>query len=260
LDFRKYRYYILAGAVYTLLAILVIQYFPVRITNSDVPVNIGEADSYLLKGANPYGQNYTIDLRPNPYDVSYNNIVNSDVLQYPPLMVLYYVPFYLMGDVRYGNLLADIVIYALIVSYFSNRSFERKFAFLYLFNGLNFIAGYFYGANDIVAGLFVAISIYLLQRQEIPSALSHGASWVTKQLSLLLLPYFLWKAKNRITFLLVAVAVAAAIFAPFYPQVLTDTVLGLFYRRFPLPSYPLVFYPFIFMVIVRKFAARGRTV
>jgi hypothetical protein len=256
LDFPKYKYYFAAGLLYVVLALLVIHYFPVKITNSDVPININEADGYLLKGINPYGQNYTLDLRPNPYDVSFNHIANSDVLQYPPLMILYYVPFFLMGDIRYGNLFADVIIYTLIVSYFSERSFERKFAILYLFNGLNFVANYFYGANDIIAGLFVGVSLYFLGKNKIPSAISFGASWVTKQLSLLLLPYFLWKAKNRISYLLVSIVVAAIIFIPFLPQVFTDTVLGLFYHRLPLPSYPLVFYPFLFMVVLGKLGSR----
>ncbi len=123
-----------------------------------MPVNINQADSYLLKGVNPYGQNYTIDVRSNPYDASENDIETVSILQYPPAMVLYYFPFYLMGDIRYGNLLADIVIYLLILLYFKGRDFESKFAYLFLFNGLNLISNFVYGANDIVAGLFAGIA------------------------------------------------------------------------------------------------------
>jgi hypothetical protein len=237
---------------------LLIHYTPIQITTSDVPVNINQADSYLLRGENPYGQNYTIDIRANPYDSSQNDIETVNILQYPPVMVLYYIPFYLMGDIRYGNLLADIVIYFLILSYFKGRDFESKFAYLFLFNGLNIISNYIYGGNDIVAGLFVGIAIYFLNKREKMSAVSYGISLVTKQLSILLLPYFILKARKKIRFLLIIFLVAALILLPFSPQVIYDTILEIFYRRVPLLSYLLVFYPFFFMPVLDWFANKRR--
>ena len=257
LNYRKSRYFILAAVLYSILAILLIHYFPIQITTSDVPVNINQADSYLLRGENPYGQNYTIDVRANPYESSENDIETVNILQYPPVMVLYYIPFYLLGDIRYGNLLADIVIYLLILSYFKRRDFESKFAYLFLFNGL-IISNYVYGANDIVGGLFAGISIYFLNKRERLSAVSYGISLVTKQLSLLLFPYFILKARKKIRFLLIIFLIAALILLPFSPQVIYDTMLGIFYRRVPLLSYLLVFYPFFFMPVLNWFANKRR--
>jgi uncharacterized membrane protein len=261
LSYRKYRYFIFAALIYVTLALLLIHYFPIQITESDVPVNIQQADSYLLKGQNPYGQNYTIDTRANPYDGSENNIEIVNILQYPPFMVLYYIPFYLMGDIRYGNILADIAIYGLILLYFKGRSFESKFAYLFLFNGLNLVSNYVYGGNDIVAGLFVGIAIYSLKKREKFSALSYGISLVTKQLAVILIPYFFLKAKKKIRFLLVAIFVAVLILIPFSPQVINDVIFGIFYRRVPLLSYLLVFYPFFFMPVLDRFVSgRNRRV
>ena len=258
MNYRKFRFFIVAAVLYAVLALLLIHYFPIEITRSDVPVNINQADSYLLKGENPYGQNYTIDVRANPYDSSENDIETVKILQYPPAMVLYYVPFYLMGDIRYGNLLADILIYFLILLYFKGRDFESKFAYLFLFNGLNLISNYVYGGNDIVAGLFVGFAIYFLNKKESLSSLSYGISLVTKQLSIILIPYFILKARQKIKFLAFGLVVAVLILLPFSPQVIHDTIFGVFYRRVPLLSYLLVFYPFFFMPVLDRFASRRK--
>ena len=71
---QKYRFYLLAGVAYITLALIVIHAFPINITSSDVPVDVRQAEAYLSKGINPYGQNYTIDARTNPYNESQNHI------------------------------------------------------------------------------------------------------------------------------------------------------------------------------------------
>lgn len=253
---QEYRFYLLAGVVYIALALIVIHAFPINITSSDVPVDVRQAEVYLSKGINPYGQNYTIDARANPYNESQNHIEIVQFLQYPPMMILYYFPFYLLGDVRYGNLFADMIIYGLIVSYFSEKSFERKFAFLFLGNGLNFVVNYYYGGNDIVAGLFVAISIYLLNKKEKLSAVGYGLSLVTKQLTLLALPYFVIKASKKIIYVLLVAITGLLVALPFFPEVIYNVVFRIFYGRIPLISYLLIFYPLIFIPIVEKYAPR----
>lgn len=253
---QKYRIYILAGVAYAVLALIIIHLYPVVISRSDVPIDIHQAEIYLSHGQNPYGQNYTVDARTNPYNGSQNTIEIVQFLQYPPMMILYYFPFYLLGDVRYGNLIADMVIYGLIVSYFSQKSFERKFAFLYLGNGLNFVVNYYYGGNDIVAGLFVAISIYLLSKKEKLSAIAYGLSLITKQLTLLILPYFVVKSRRKIGYVLLAAATGLLISLPFFPEVVYDTIFRIFYSRIPLLSYLLIFYPLIFIPLVEKYAHR----
>lgn len=253
---RKHRFYVLAGVAYFVLAIVAIHAFPINITRSDVPVDVRQAEVYLSQGHNPYGENYTVDARSNPYSISENNIVVVKFLQYPPMMILYYFPFYLLGDVRYGNLAADLIIYGLIVSYFAQKSFERKFAYLFLGNGLNFALNYYYGANDIIAGLFVAISIYLLNKREKLSAIGYGLSLVTKQLTLLAIPYFVIKSKRKFIYMLLASATGLLISLPFFPQVIYNVVFRIFYSRVPLVSYLLIFYPLIFITLVEKYAHR----
>lgn len=253
---QKYRFYLLAGIAYVALALIVIHSFPLNISSSDVPVDVRQAESYLSKGLNPYGQNYTIDARVNPYNVSQNNIEVVRFLQYPPMMILYYFPFYLLGDIRYGNLVADMIIYALIVAYFRDKSFERKFAFLFLGNGLNFVVNFYYGGNDIVAGLFVAVSIYLLSKKEKLSAVGYGLSLVTKQLTLLILPYFVIKSRRKIIYLLLASFTGLVVALPFFPEVIYNVVFRIFYSRVPLVSYLLIFYPLIFIPLVEKYAPR----
>jgi uncharacterized membrane protein len=253
---QKYRYYFLAGIAYIALALIVIHAFPINITNSDVPVDVRQADVYLGKGLNPYGQNYTVDVRTNPYNGSQNNIEIVQFLQYPPMMILYYFPFYLLGDVRYGNLVADMIIYGLIVSYFGQKSLERKFAFLFLGNGLNFVVNYYYGGNDIVAGLFVGVSFYLLSKKEKLSAVGYGLSLVTKQLALLALPYFMIKARRRLVYVLLVAITGLLVALPFFPEVIYNVVFRIFYSRIPLVSYLLIFYPLIFIPLVEKYAPR----
>lgn len=254
--FRKYRFYALAGIAYFVLALIAIHSFPINITRSDVPVDVRQAEVYLSQGRNPYGENYTVDVRTNPDISSQNSIQVVQFLQYPPMMILYYFPFYLLGDVRYGNLVADLLIYLVIVAYFAQKNFERKFAYLFLGNGLNFAVNYYYGANDIVAGLFVAISIYLLKKREKLSAVGYGLSLVTKQLTLLVLPYFVIKSRRKFIYVLVATATGLLITLPFLPQVIYDVVFRIFYSRAPLFSYLLIFYPLIFIPLVEKYAHR----
>ena len=124
-----------------------------------------------------------------------------------------------------------------------------------MFNGLNLVSNYVYGGNDIVAGLFIAIAIYSLNKGEKFSALSYGISLVTKQLTVILIPYFILKAKKKIRFLVVVIFVAALVLIPFSPQVINDVIFGIFYRRVPLLSYLLVFYPFFFMPMLDKFTS-----
>lgn len=251
---QKYKFYLLAGIAYIVLALVVIHAFPINIARSDVPVDVRQADVYLSLGQNPYGQNYTIDARINPYNSSQNHIEVVQFLQYPPMMILYYFPFYLLGDVRYGNLVADMAIYGLIVAYFHQKNFERKFAFLFLGNGLNFVVNYYYGGNDIVAGFFIAISIYSFNKLEKLSSAAYGVSLITKQLALVILPYFLFKSRRKLEYLSLSVAFALVLSLPFFPQVIYDVMFRIFYGRLPLVSYVLIFYPLIFIPVVEKYA------
>ncbi len=81
---------------------------------------------------------------------------------------------------------------------------------------------------------------------------------MTKQLSILLIPYFILKATQRIKFLFIVFLVGVLIILPFSPHVIYDTIFGIFYRRVPLLSYNLVFYPFFFMPVLDWFANKRK--
>lgn len=153
---KNHNIYIAAIFLYAIAAILAIHFFPLNISISDVLFAVNQGIDYLLRGMNPYGQTYSLNIAPGvlPFQKPKLDIGTKYFLEYPPLTLIYYLPFHLLGDVRYGNLVADIVIFFLIVFYFKRQPENQKFALLFLFNGTNFYANYIIGIMDIVPAMF----------------------------------------------------------------------------------------------------------
>ncbi len=246
------RVYIAAIFFYVLAAVLVIHFSPVDISLSDVLIAVNQGVDYLLKGMNPYGQVYYVNIYQVvlPFQRAKVDIITKYFLEYPPLTLFYYLPFRILGDVRYGNLVADVAIFFTIIFYFKKQPENQKFALLFLANGINFYLNYISGVMDIVPAMFLAFALYFMKYRKNFTGIFYGFSLMAKQLTLIALPFFLLKLKNKFLFIFSAALVAILFFLPFMPNVFIDTVIKIFYPRVPLNSYILDFYPFFFMPLV----------
>jgi len=249
------KIYIAAVFLYAFAAILAIHFFPLAISRSDVPFMVNQGIDYLIKGVNPYGQPYHVNIylpfwKLPPFQSTEVKIVTRYFFEYPPLTLFYYLPFHLLGDIRYGNLVADIVIFFIIIFYFKKQPENQKFALLFLVNGINFYANYIPAGIDILPAMFLAFALYFMKYREKFTGIFYGFALMAKQLPLIALPFFLLKLKNKTFFIFSSALVSILIFAPFMPNVFIDTVIKIFYPRFPFASYILDFYPFFFMPLV----------
>ena len=256
----SFKTLVIALSIYSIAALITIHYISFSLAVSDVPIDTSKGISYLLQGTNPYGQAYVINDR-FPYLIGGVNAVVVHKLQYPPFALLYYVPFYLLGDIRYGNLVADILTSIIIFCYFRGKLDHQKYVLLYLANGFNFEVNYFVGGNDIVVALFLALTLYCMKYNPKLAGIPYGLSLMSKQFAVLAFPYFLIKAhqkKETRIFLATSILTSLAVFVPFLPNVFNDVVLGIFYARVPLTSYLLALYPFLFMPILENFLEKRK--
>ena len=246
------RIYIAVVLLYAIAAVLAIHFVPLDVSVSDVLLAVNQGVDYLLKGMNPYGQAYSQNLAPGvlPFQKPGVEIGIQHFIQYPPLTLFYYLPFRILGDVRYGNLLADVVIFFIIIFYFKKQPENQKFALLFLVNGTNFYANYIAGIMDIVPAMFLAFALYFLKYREKFTGIFYGFALMSKQISLIALPFFLLKLKNKSFFIFSALLISLLIFIPFIPNVFTDTIIKIFRPRIPYLSYVMDFYPFFFMPLV----------
>jgi hypothetical protein len=90
--------FVLIVVLGTVSRICLIQSLKPTLQQIDVPYVNEAAVSSLLQGRNPYNVVYAV--RSDGTGIQYN---------YPPFALLYYVPFVMLGDLRYGNLVADML-------------------------------------------------------------------------------------------------------------------------------------------------------
>jgi hypothetical protein len=169
-----------------------------------------EAAQTLLAGANPYYHTFTT------IPASMETPGAAGVFAYLPFTLLYMVPFYLMGDIRLGFVLADVVI-GLLLSLQGGKWCLLASVF-YLMIPFTIVLSTIYVNNLLVAALFLSVFAALEKRgRTTAGSVSLGVAMATNQLTWLVIPFAAyWYLKSgRRTSLVVMLLVAVVIIAPF---------------------------------------------
>ncbi|MHB2035939.1 MAG: hypothetical protein ACYCPW_04240 [Nitrososphaerales archaeon] len=168
-----------------------------------------QAAKSVLDFVNPYSQTYIV------------NGIQSVNFVYLPFVPIYYAPFYILGDIRFGNIFADILI--MLSVYYVAKSIRRDraiyapllFAILPVSIWLTIVSG----TNIMVGTAFLALgAAAVLHGKFWSGSLFLGIAVATNQLLVLALPmiiYYYWKRGRLYEFSIVAL-VAAAIILPFF--------------------------------------------
>ena len=197
---------IIAGVVIRLAVIPVFsgQYKPV-----DIYIVDEQASKLILNFQNPYMHSYLV----------HNYAL--DIFAYLPMVSIYYAPFSLLGDIRYGNIFADVLIMLAVYWIARSMSFRTAlyapvaFAILPWSIWLTSIAS----TNFMVGTAFLMLSLAsMLRKKYTLAAVFLGLGVATNQLLVLLLPlyaYHYWTGHNFSRFI-ISLAVPAAIILPFF--------------------------------------------
>ena len=166
-----------------------------------------QAAQLILQGASPYGHQFT----GVPSQLATPGAAN--VFTYLPFTAVYFVPFYLLGDVRFGIIAADMVIGLCLFQFRRRWSLLASASFLLIPFSTHYI-------NDLVpAVMFVVVSVALEARgRRLSSALSLGLALATSVLVWLLVPFIVYRFVRRREMrpLMVVFATFAAVCAPFF--------------------------------------------
>jgi hypothetical protein len=177
----------------------------------------------------------------NPYTYHYVVHGTQEVFAYLPFVPLYYAPFYVLGNIRYGNILSDALI--MLGVYWIAKSLDPRralyaplvFAILPVSFWLTSIAS----TNVMIGAAFFTLSIAASLRSRFAaSAILLGLAIAANQLLLLSLPilvYYFWRG-HKLSYLSISAAVSLAIVLPFFAlapsRFLYDTLMFQFSRPY----------------------------
>jgi len=169
-----------------------------------------QAAEALLAGSSPYAHTFTgIPAR----------LVTpgaTNVFAYLPLTALYLVPFRLLGDVRIGLVLADLLI--ALTFYLSTEKRGVAIAEVYLFTPFVVVFSTIYINNALISMLFLALFFYFERRggrHLAPVCL--GLSLASIQFAWLVLPVILYYQSREREFreIIIELATASLVILPF---------------------------------------------
>ena len=156
----------------------------------------------------------------NPYDVSYVvQGASTNIFAYLPLVPIYYAPFYMFGDIRYGSIVADVL--TIVALYFIARSFEPRAAnyaaLIYALLPVSIWLTSVSATNIMVGTAFLTVSIALIQQKRfgLGSAV-FGLGMASNQLVILLFPIFclyFWRV-SQLRSIAYSLAVSALLILP----------------------------------------------
>ena len=146
------------------------------------------------------------------------------VFVYLPMVAVYYVPFYLLGDIRFGNIVADVLI--MFSVYWIAKSINRGAAFFaplaFALLPLSVLLTSIDATNIMIGTSFLTFSIAALLKKEYSvAAIFLGMALATNQLVALALPvliYYFWD-EHKFSYFLGSILFSAGITLPFF---LTD--------------------------------------
>jgi hypothetical protein len=168
-----------------------------------------ESANVLLSGQNPYTYAFPV----------HNYILN--VFAYLPMVPIYYAPFSILGDFRYGSIFADVLI--MLAIYSIAKSFNRgaavyaplAFALLPQSIWLSSVTG----TNIMVGTAFMMLSLAMLMKKNYGvAAVFLGFGVAANQLVALMLPlfaFYYWSVHKLSRFSL-SLLVSAAVMLPFF--------------------------------------------
>jgi hypothetical protein len=177
---------------------------------SDVYYYLSQAAQVLISGGNPYEHTYS----GIPANLATPGA--RSVFAYLPFSVIYSVPFYLAGDVRYGLVVADLIVGASLYLY--GGRWHKAAAILYLFLPFTVIFSTYYANVAVIAMAFLGVFLLFESRGlHSPAALFLGLSIATVQFAILLLPItvFYFFKRRRYLEVVVLVATASVVILPF---------------------------------------------
>ncbi len=187
-----------------------------------------EAIAVLLSLHSPYGHHFS------GIPVPLGTVGAENTFAYLPLTVLFLVPFYLMGDIRIGFMVADIAIG--ITIYALGRGGVRPLL-IYWFVPFTVIFSTVYLNNSLIALLFISLFVKLEQSERRSlGAISFGFALSAIQFAWLLFPFVLcyylrtWRWKESVISTLLALAIIAP-FALFGPADFYNNVIGFQFAR-----------------------------
>jgi Gpi18-like mannosyltransferase len=170
-----------------------------------------EAAKLILNLQNPYSQNLV------------TNGHTLNMFAYLPMVPLYYSPFYLLGDIRLGNIFADVLI--MFSLYFISKSINRGAAFFaplaYAILPFSIWLTSVASTNIMIGTAFLTVSIAaLLKKKHLAASIFLGLSLATNQLVFLALPlllFYFWR-EHKTSYFLGSLLVTTGIILPFFIQ------------------------------------------
>jgi hypothetical protein len=169
-----------------------------------------QAAEALIAGSSPYAHTFTgIPSR----------LVTpgaENVFSYLPFTALYLVPFRLLGDVRLGLILADILI--ALTLYLSAEKRGMAIAGVYLFTPFVVVFSTIYINNAVISMLFLALFFYFEKKGgQLLAPLCLGLSLASIQVVWLILPVILYYQSRERKFrdILIELATAFLVILPF---------------------------------------------
>jgi hypothetical protein len=197
---------VLVGVIVRLAAI------PLSASAPNSPVDVYYVDNQsaklLLSLKNPYIQQPVVN-------------GHSYLFVYLPIVAVYYVPFYLLGDIRFGNIVADIII--MFSVYWVAKSINRGAAFFaplaFAVSPLSILLTSISATNIMVGTSFLTLSIAtLLKKKYLLASLFLGVALATNQLVAVALPvliYYFWD-EHKFSYLIGSLLLSAGIILPFF--------------------------------------------
>jgi len=195
----------------------------------DILIVDRQVPKLILDLQNPYTHTYPVD----NYTLS--------TFAYLPVIPIYYVPFYLLGDIRYGNIFADVLIMlaAYLIAKPPNFDYNCKNALyaplVFAVLPLSFWLTCISATNFMIGTAFMMLALaFLIRKNFAASAVFLGLGVAANQFIILLLPLFgvyYWK-ERRMGSLLLSVAVSAAIILPFFLATPSNFVYDVFTFQF----------------------------
>jgi len=169
-----------------------------------------QAAEALIAGSSPYTHTFT-GIPPRLVTPGAAN-----VFAYLPFTALYLVPFRLLGDVRLGFVLADLVI--ALTLYMSTEKRRMAIAEVYLFTPFVVVFSTIYINNAIVSMVFLALFFYFERKGgRLLAPVCLGLSLASNQVAWLILPVILYyqSRERRFKDITIELATAFLVMLPF---------------------------------------------
>jgi hypothetical protein len=196
---------------------------------SDVFYYDKQAAQTLLAGANPYTHTFTAI--PSALETP----GAERVFAYLPFTAIYQIPFYLLGDIRLGFLVANAIIGLSLYMLGGKRS--TLASLIFLLNPVTMIFSTIYLDNSLVSIAFLALFLAFDRwGNRFSAGVALGLSLASIQLAWILFPFLAYYLVRRgqTKVLAVSLLVFAAVLLPFavwsFPDFISDTIFFQFSR------------------------------